>query len=205
MGVMKLYYSPPSPFARKVIVAAHELGVIDRIALEQVAVTPVSQNDIVAAANPLAKIPTLMLPDGHALFDSRVIVDYLDSLTDRALAPRSGPARWRVLAELAQADGLLDAALLARYELMMRPEPLRWAEWIEGQLGKARRALDAFEGSERRAGDDLGIADIAVACGLGYLDFRFPDEAWRNGRPRLAAFYAEISERPSWAATDPNG
>jgi glutathione S-transferase len=202
---MKLYYSPPSPFARKVIVAAHELGLIDRITLEKVAVTPVSRNDLVAASNPLAKVPTLVLDDGCALFDSRVIVDYLDSLTGRSLAPREGPGRWRALTELAQADGLLDAALLARYETMMRPEALRWDEWTAGQLGKVRRALDAFEGSERRAGDDLGIADIGVACGLGYLDFRFPGEAWRDGRPRLAAFYAAISQRPSWAATDPNG
>jgi glutathione S-transferase len=202
---MKLYYSPPSPFARKVIVAAHELGLIDRITLEKVAVTPVTQNDLVAASNPLAKVPTLVLDDGQALFDSRVIVDYLDSLTGRALAPREGPARWRVLTELAQADGLLDAALLARYETMMRPEPLRWDEWTAGQLGKVRRALDSFEASERRAGDDLGIADIGVACGLGYLDFRFPDEAWRAGRPRLAAFYAAISQRPSWRASGPDG
>jgi glutathione S-transferase len=202
---MKLYYSPPSPFARKVIVAAHELGLIDRIALEQVSVTPVSQNDLVAASNPLAKVPTLVLDDGQALFDSRLIVDYLDTLTDRSLAPREGAQRWRVLTELAQADGLLDAALLARYETMMRPEPLRWAEWTDGQLGKVRRALDAFEGSERRAGDDLGIADIGVACGLGYLDLRFPGEAWRDGRPRLTAFYETISRRPSWLATDPNG
>ena len=201
---MKLYYSPPSPFARKVIVAAHELGLIDQIALENVTVTPVSQNDLVAASNPLAKVPTLVLADGQALFDSRLIVDYLDTLTERSLAPRAGAERWKVLTELAQADGLLDAALLARYETMMRPEPLRWDEWTAGQLGKVRRALDAFEGSERRAGDDLGIADIGVACGLGYLDFRFPDEAWRNGRPRLAAFYAQISQRPSWLATDPN-
>ena len=202
---MKLYYSPPSPFARKVIAAAHELGLMDRITLEKVAVTPVSQNDLVAAANPLAKVPTLVLEDGQALFDSRLIVDYLDTLTDRSLAPREGPARWRALTELAQSDGLLDAALLARYETMMRPEPLRWDEWTAGQLGKVRRALDAFEGTERRAGDDLGIADIGVACGLGYLDFRFPGEAWRDGRPRLTAFYETISQRASWAATDPNG
>jgi glutathione S-transferase len=202
---MKLYYSPPSPFARKVIVAAHELGLADQIVLEQVAVTPVSQNDLVAASNPLAKVPTLVLEDGQALFDSRVIVDYLDSLSERSLAPRDGAQRWRVLTELAQADGLLDAALLARYELMRRPEPLRGDAWTDGQMSKVRRALDAFETSARRAGDDLGIADIGVACGLGYLDFRFPDEGWREGRPRLAAFYAQISRRPSWLATDPNG
>ena len=202
---MKLFYSQPSPFARKVIVAAHELGLIDRMTLEKVSVTPVSQNDLVAASNPLAKVPTLVLDDGQALFDSRLIVDYLDTVGDRALAPREGPARWRVLTELAQADGLMDAALLACYEAFLRPEPLRWDEWTQGQLGKVRRALDAFEATERRAGDDLGIADIGVACGLGYLDLRFPGEAWRNGRPRLTAFYETISQRPSWAATDPNG
>ena len=205
MARMKLYYSPPSPFARKVIVAAHELGLADRIVLEQVSVTPVTDNAVVAAANPLAKVPTLVLDDGRSLFDSRVIVAYLDTLGPRALAPREGPARWDVLTELAQADGLLDAALLARYETMMRPEALRWAEWTAGQMAKVRRALDAFETSARRAGDDLDIADIGVACGLGYLDFRFPNENWREGRPKLTAFYQQISQRASWLATDPNG
>jgi glutathione S-transferase len=202
---MKLLYSPTSPFVRKVLIAAHELGLADRLTLETVTVTPVSQNPEVAASNPLTKVPTLVLDDGSALFDSRVIVAYLDTLTGRALCPAAGPDRWRVQTELAQAHGLMEASLLARYETFLRPQPLRWDDWTAGQMGKVRRALDAFEGSERRAGDDLTIADVGLACGLGYLDFRFPDEDWRKARPRLAEFHAAIAERASYRATDPNG
>jgi glutathione S-transferase len=197
---MKLLYSPPSPFARKVVVAAHELGLTDRINLEQVSVSPVAANAQVASANPLGKIPTLLLDDGQALFDSRVIAEFLDSLTARSLAPRSGPARWAVLTEAAQADGLMDAALLARYETALRPEALRWDEWAAGQMDKVNRALDAFELSDRRSGDDLTIADIGVASALNYLDFRFADLGWRDHRPRLASFFEVIARRPSWIA-----
>jgi len=198
---MKLLYSPLSPFARKVILAARELGL--DLPLEQVMVTPVAPDDQVSAANPLGKIPVLVLDDGTSLFDSRVIVDYFDGLTDRSLAPRQGLARARVLTELAAADGLTDAALLLRYEGALRPEALRWDDWVSGQMGKIHRALDLFEASERRAGDDLTIVDIALACALGYLDFRLPQEDWRATHPRLAAFHARISQRPGWAETAP--
>jgi glutathione S-transferase len=199
--LMKLLYSQTSPFARKVIVAARELGL--ELALEPVSVTPVTRNPEVSAANPLVKVPILVLDDGETIYDSRTIVAYLDSLTDRCLAPRAGPARWRVLTELAAADGLLDAALLARYEVFLRPEQFRWMDWYDGQFAKIRGALDLFEAAHRRPGDDQTIADIGVACALGYLDLRVPDEAWRASRPNLAAFFTEITARPSWAGTDP--
>ena len=198
---MKLLYSPLSPFARKVILAGRELRL--PLELEAVMVTPVSPDAAVCAANPLGKIPVLVLDDGTSLYDSRVIVDYFDGLGDRALAPRDGVARARTLTELAAADGLTDAALLLRYEGALRPEALRWAEWQAGQMGKIRRALDLFEASRRRTGDDLDIADIALACALGYLDFRLPEEDWRATHPRLAAFHATISQRPGWAETAP--
>lgn len=201
---MKLLHSQTSPYARLVRVCADELGLTDAIALQTVTVTPTTASAEVAGANPLTKIPTLVLDDGTAIFDSRVICAYLDTLTDRALAPREGPARWTVATDLAQAIGLLDAALLARYEAFLRPEPLRWDDWSAGQMGKIRRALDAFEGSSRSAGPELTVADIGVACALGYLDLRFPDEAWRDGRPRLTAFYAAFAKKPIWAVTDPN-
>lgn len=198
---MKLLYSPASPYARKVRICAQELG----IALEEIVVgaNPAAAADpVLAAANPLAKIPTLVLDDGRAIYDSAVIVDYLDSLTDRALAPRSGDARWAALVEQAAADGILDAALLSRYELFMRPEALRWPEWLAGQSGKIERALDLFEGSERNAADP-GLGDICVACALGYLDLRFPNNGWRATHPKLEAFFLEISERPSVKSTVP--
>ncbi len=198
---MKLFYSQPSPFARKVIVAARELGL--DLALEHVVVTPITQNPDVSAANPLIKVPTLVIDDGEVIYDSRTICAYLDTLTERSLAPRAGPTRWRVLTELAAADGLLDAALLARYESFLRPEQFRWNEWYDGQFAKIRGTLDLLETGARRSGDDQTIADIGVACALGYLDLRFPDEGWRKAHPKLEAFFAEITARPSWAGTDP--
>ena len=198
---MKLLFSPTSPYARKVRICALELG----IALDEVVVgaNPSQAADpVLAAANPLAKIPTLVLEDGRAIYDSRVIVDYLDSLTDRALAPRSGDARWTALVEQAACDGILDAALLSRYELAMRPQAMRWPEWVAGQSGKIDRALDLLETSARDAADP-GLGDICVACVLGYLDLRFPENGWRATHPKLAAFFAEISERPSLKNTSP--
>lgn len=198
---MKLYYSPASPYARKVLVAAQELG----IALE---VTPVSANPAgaadpaLAAANPLAKVPVLLVNDGRAIHDSAVICEYLDSLSDKPLTPPSGDARWSVLVEQSAADGLLDAALLVRYERALRPEALRWSDWVAGQLSKIERALDLFETSPRNAANP-SLADISVACALGYLDFRFADIDWRATRPRLAAFSAAISQRPSLTSTAP--
>ena len=198
---MKLFYSPASPYARKVVIAASELGIA--LEVEKVGVSPIADNPQMTAANPLGKIPTLVLKDGTTLHDSRVITDYFDSLTPRSLIAQSGAERYRVLTETSIADGLLDAALLVRYEAAMRPEALRWPEWIAGQMGKIRRALDAFETAPRHHAQGLTIADIAVACGLGYLDFRFPEETWREGRPRLAAFHAAFAQRPDWVSSDP--
>lgn len=197
---MKLFSSGASPYARKVAVAAHETGLIDRIEIVGVTVTPVSVNPEVAAANPLTKVPTLVLDDGTALYDSRVIVEYLDHLSGGRLVP-AGDDRWRVLRDQATADGLMDAALLARYERALRPEPLRWAEWDAGQVGKVERALDVLEAEFRPAQDAPQIGDIAVACALSYLDLRFAELGWRTGRPKLAAFAEAFAARPSMTAT----
>ncbi|MGA0606002.1 glutathione S-transferase family protein [Phenylobacterium sp. VNQ135] len=199
---MKLFSSGASPYARKVAVAAHEAGLIDRIEIVSVSVTPVSVNAEVAATNPLTKVPTLVLDDGTALYDSRVIVEYLDHLAGGRLIPASD-ARWGSLRDQAAADGLLDAALLARYERALRPEPLRWAEWDDGQIGKIRRALDVFEAGFAPSAGAPQIGDIAIACALSYLDFRFADLGWRDGRPKLTAFAEAFNARPSMQATQP--
>jgi glutathione S-transferase len=202
---MKLFYSQASPYVRKVLVAAHEAGLAGEIELAPVAVTPIAPDAAVAAANPLSKLPTLITDDGQALYDSRVIVEWLDVRSGGRLLPAAGAPRWRALTLQATADGLLDAALLARYETFLRPEPLRWAEWTEGQLDKVRRALGVLEtdfaGGANAAAPKL--AEIAVACALGYLDFRFPQEAWRERHPKLAAFEATMAARPSMQATRP--
>jgi glutathione S-transferase len=199
---MKLRYSGASPYVRKVMVVALETGLADRIELVPASVAPTIVNPEVAAVNPLVKVPTLVLADGTSLFDSRVIVEYLDTLhPGRRLFPAEGTARWTALRRQAIGDGLLDAALLIRYENNLRPEPQRWKEWTEGQFRKLRQALAAL--ASEKLGTELTIGEITAGCALGYLDFRFPDEDWRMAHPALESWFAGISERPSFAATLP--
>lgn len=200
---MKLLYSPSSPFARKVAVVAHERGLTDRVELITATTSPVQPNADVARDNPLAKIPSLTLDDGSTLYDSGVIAEYLDQLAGEKLFPPSGPQRWTALRQQALADGLLDAAILIRYERVLRPADKQWPEWIGGQFGKIERALDAFESETASLSKTLTIGPIAAACALGYLDFRFGDFNWRQSRTRLTSFYDKVSTRPSMAATRP--
>lgn len=201
---MKLYTAGASPFGRKVKVAAHELGLIDRLEIANETVSPVAPSEAVARANPLGKIPCLVLDDGTALYDSRVICEHLDLLGGGRLFPPEGRARLRALTLQALADGLMDAGVSARYETFFRPEPLRWAGWVAAQKLKITRALDRLEADAAALGglDDIGA--IAVACALGYLDFRFPDDAWRDRRAALASWYEGVAERPSMQATRPD-
>jgi glutathione S-transferase len=201
---MKLLYSQTSPFVRKVLVLAHEAGIADRIELVPVNVAPVIVNEDVAAENPLVKIPTLVLEDGQSLYDSGVIAEYLDSVQGGLpLVPRAGVPRWRALQRQAAADGLLDAAILVRYELVLRPEDKRWPDWIDGQMRKIRGTLAAFEAETATLGPAVTIGEIAIACALGYLDFRYAEEDWRGRHPGLRDFYAGFAERPSMQATRP--
>ncbi len=199
---MQLYFNPASPFVRKVRVAAHELGLSGRIELTSVTLSPVSPHDGVRSSNPLGKIPALITDDGMVLYDSPVICEYLDALAGgNRLFPAAGAARWTALRRQALADGIMDAAVLTRYEQAVRPKELRWEAWVGGQLLKVRTALDALEHENLEGVFDIGT--IAVACALGYLDLRFAAESWRTGRPRLAAWLGAFSERPSLAATVP--
>jgi glutathione S-transferase len=201
---MQLLYAAASPFARKVRVMASELGLLDAIVLIDSSVLPTRDNPEVSQANPLTKIPVLLTSDAGALYDSRVICEYLDNLHHgERLLPLEPAKRWPVLQLAALADGLMDAALLARYEGSARPAELQWPAWLEGQLSKIERALDHLEQQHARLHGPLDIAQIGVACALGYLDFRFADLAWRDGRPNLAAFYEGFSQRPSMHASKP--
>ena len=199
---MQLYFNPASPFVRKVRVTAHELGLSDRIELVSVSMTPVSPHDGLRSNNPLGKIPALITEDGTAYYDSPVICEYLDALAggDR-IFPAIGAARWTALRRQALADGILDAAVLTRYENSVRPEELRWPAWVDGQFLKVRTALDALEREGLEGTFDIGA--ISVACALGYLDLRFAGEGWRKTRPRLADWAATVRERPSLVATAP--
>jgi glutathione S-transferase len=199
---MQLHYNIASPFARKVLAVAIETGLDERIERVKRLMTPVAPDALLNAANPLGKIPCLVTDEGMALYDSPVICEYLDSLHHGARMFPSGPARWTALRRQALADGIMDAAVLTRYETFLRPQEVRWDAWIDGQKQKFLRALDALEFE----GASLGVVDIgtlAIACALGYLDFRFPDEDWRAGRPRLAAWLEQFAQRPAIANTAP--
>lgn len=200
---MKLYYSTGSPFVRKVMVAALELGLGDRIERVLATPSPLRVTPDLATHSPLMKIPILVTDDGLGLFDSRLVCEYLDSLhTGTKLVP-SGPERWHVLRLQAMADGLLDAAILCRYETTMRPEDKRWPEWIAGQTGKAHQALDAMakEPALRYPGVNLG--QIAAACALGWIDFRRPVGDVRPKWPELYAWHDQFATRASMQATAP--
>lgn len=199
---MRLYYSQSSPFVRKVLVCAHELNLAYDFENLPSAAHPVDTDKTIAGDNPLGQVPTVLTDDGHALYDSRVICEYLDVLGGGGLFP-TGAARWPALVRQSEADGLLDAALLARYEGAVRPAEHRWAPWTDGQMRKITRTLDHFEANIAAIDGVVDIGTISVGCALGYLDFRFADLGWRPSRPKLADWYARFGERPSMAATRP--
>ena len=200
---MKLFFSPASPFVRKVMVVAHEHGVADGIEKLPSSTWPTRPDPTVMAENPLAKVPTALLPGGEALYDSRVVCEFIDAENGGTLFG-TGAARWRNLVDQSTADGLLDAALLIRYETIARPADLRWDDWIAGQYAKMNAALDRMQARVGTWADRVDIGTITTGCALGYLDFRFPDFDWRGSRPELAAWFAAFGARPSMTATMPS-
>lgn len=207
---MKLRYSATSPFVRKVVVATMEAGLDQCIERIPTTVAPTRRNDDVARENPLVKIPALTTDEGLVIYDSAVICEYLDTLHEGTkLFPPPGKARWIALRQQALADGMLDAAILGRYETL-RPAEFQWPDWIDAQLRKVRGALSSFE-MECEAGDLASIASealpsigqITIGCALGYLEFRYPAEAWRERHRRLAAWYDQIAQRRAMRETMP--
>jgi glutathione S-transferase len=195
---MKLRYAPTSPFVRKVLAVAHELGLEGR--LERVPTNVWSPDTDIAQDNPLGKVPTLVTDEDGTLFDSPVICEYLDKLGKDGLFPAPGPARWRALKLQALADGILDAAVLRRLE-GLRPQSERSQKWVDRQSAAIARALDALEGLAADWDGKVTIGELAVGCACGYLDFRFGHEDWRPGRPQLAEWWRGFAERPSMRAT----
>jgi glutathione S-transferase len=200
---VKLLYSANSPYVRKCLVVASEVGLRERIETVDADANPTRRNPEIAAKNPLGKVPTLVTDDGTAIYDSPVIVEYLNALGGGSLIPRDGPARWNVLVEQALADGMLDAAVLARYEMALRPESFRWKEWIAGQEDKITLGLDELERRAARFGDRVDLGTIAFACMLGYIDFRFAHLAWRASRPKAAAWLEKFAKRESMVKAPP--
>lgn len=197
---MRLHWSSRSPFVRKVMVVAHEAGVAGRIERIPTVVALTRQDPAVLRRNPLGKIPTLLLEDGQALYDSVVICEYLDALGSAPrLFPAAGPGRIESLRRHALGNGAMDFLLLWRGELgRAAPDP-RILEGFEAKLAAVLSALEA-EAEELTAGP-LEIGRVAIGCALSYLDFRWPEAGWRAAHPALAAWHAGFATRPSVQAT----
>jgi len=201
---MKLYYTPTSPFVRKVFVTARELGLADLIESVLLRPSPTQADATLSRENPLNKIPALVLDEGGSLYDSPVICEYLDALAGGSrLLPPAGGARWDVLRTQALADGVLDASILVFYERANRPKELHWPPWLDGQTQKALQGLDALDALAHRFGDAPDLGQIAAACAVGWLEFRAPFGDIRKGRERLFAWYERFAARPSMVATAP--
>ena len=200
---MKLYYSATSPYVRKCLVSAHELGLRERIELLPATPHPVNRDRALVVRNPLGKVPTLVTEDGTVLYDSRVICEYLNALGDGHLIPKQPAARWPIYRDEALADGILDAAVLVRYETFARPESLRWKDWIDGQLDKVTCSLAEIEGRAATLDQRVDVGTIATACALGYLDFRFAALGWKHTYPKTAAWFERFAARESMLATRP--
>ena len=200
---MRLHYSAASPFVRKCLVVAHELGLRERLELVPANAHPVTRDRALVAVNPLGQVPTLVPDEGAVLYDSRVISEYLNELGDGAIVPAEAAARWNALREQSLADGVTDAALLVRYETTARPEALRWADWIAGQLDKIACGLAELEARASDFGERVDIGTIAFGCALGYLDFRFASLNWRDRHPNAAAWFEWFGGRESMVTTRP--
>nr|WP_103721569.1 glutathione S-transferase family protein [Bosea psychrotolerans] len=200
---MILHWSPRSPFVRKVMVAAHELGLADRMTLRRTVVQMTRPNPDLLPDNPLSKIPTLVLGDGSVLMDSGLICEYLDSLAGGGIIiPAAGPARWSELGRHALATGFLDLLILWRNERNKLVEK-QTAEWLSSFATKASAVLTRFEGGAGPiAPGPLPLSGIALGCCLSYLDFRFVDLDWRASHPRLAQWHDAFRQRPSAIATE---
>jgi len=195
---MKLSFSPASPFARKVRIAAIELGLIDKIEFVPATVVPGTPNDEYSQINPVKKLPALILDNGDVIVDSYVIVEYLDELAGGGkLIPATGDARWKVKSDHSLLQGMLDSMLLCRYEKLVRPQGLQWQAWTDDHWNRAWKGMARFNEKPEVLSRPLDIVQISLACVLGYADFRYADCGWRKAYPNLAAFNERMLQRPS--------
>jgi glutathione S-transferase len=199
---MKLYWSSRSPFVRKVMIFAHECGLAGRIECVRTLVSMSRPNADLLPVNPTGKIPTLVLDDGSALYDSTVICEYLDSLhTGPRLFPESGPARWTALRRHALGNNLTDNLMLWRNEIL-RPQLQQSPETLAAFEMKVRNAVAALDQeAPALAAGAITIGHVAIGCALGYIDFRFAHLGWRAGHDRIAGWYETFAQRPSMLHT----
>jgi glutathione S-transferase len=196
---MKLRYSPSSPFVRKVWLAVCELGLESRV--ERVPTNPLKREDVVSSPNPLGKVPALETDDGQVLYDSPVIIEYLDAEFGRnKLVPARGPARWTVLRRQALADGMMDATVQCFVEGLRKPER-RSLGFIAHNRAAVERSLAALEGEADDFGPAADAGSLAIAVALELLAIHLPDLDWRGPQPKLAAWFDAFRRRPSMVAT----
>ena len=198
---MKLAYSPASPYVRKVTACAIKRGLDKQVERVKIGTT----DPALLKFNALSKVPTLILDDGTCIFDSPVICEYLDSVGSAPkLFPAAGPARWKALTQEALADGILDATQPRRREIAL-PQDEGRKGYIALQQGKVARAVAEFEKQAGSLGNLDTIGEITIGCALGYLDFRYANEPWRQGHPKLTAWYEKVVKLPPLAETMPVG
>lgn len=197
---MQLLISPASPFVRKVRVLLRETDLLTQVEEVDVSTSPLASDPTVMAANPIAKIPTLIRTSGPAIHDSRVITRFLNDHAGAALYPEA--RIWNILTLEATADAIMEAALSMTYEARFRPEAKQSADWVNAQWAKAARGISAI--NDRwisHLSGPLNMGQIATACALSYVDLRHDTRKWRNGHADLAAWHAEFSQRDSMMAT----
>ena len=199
---MKLVYSPPSPFVRKVTTLIYHANLNDRIELINVKTTALSVAEEARSANPLGKIPVMILEDGKAIFDSRVITRYLDDFAGSNLYPQD--KIYDILTLEALADGIMESAVSITYESKLRPQNEQSPSWMEAQWSKVLHAVKALDDGEFKAMDSgMNMGQIAVACALGYLDFRHNARQWRSGHSNLASWNDKMMKLPALIKTIP--
>ena len=196
---MKLAYSAASPYVRKVTACAIARGIDDKVERMKIGTT----DPALLPLNPLSKVPTLITDDGISIYDSPVICEYLDSVgTAPKLIPAAGPARWKALVQESLGDGILDATQPRRREIALPLDDGRKG-YIALQQGKVKESLAALEKQADSLGMLATVGEITVGCALGYLDFRYANEPWRPGHPKLDAWYAKVVKLPPLAETMP--
>ncbi|MEM6676514.1 MAG: glutathione S-transferase N-terminal domain-containing protein [Pseudomonadota bacterium] len=202
---MKLYFSPTSPFVRKVMLVLYLRNLVGQVQLITAAGTPLEPNKLVVGANPVGKIPALETDSGAVLADSKVITRYLDKLSGGGLYP-SDDSEFAVLTRESMADAIMEAGILAVYETRLRPEAHRLSNMIDAYTSKITRMVKAFEAeADAITKEPVTIDQIALACAFGYLDFRFPGLPWRGDAPKVAAWFDEYRETPAMLHTAPKG
>jgi glutathione S-transferase len=199
--MMKIHGDVISPFTRMCLVTAHELGLKDQVKLVATVVKPAELNPFLTKLSPIGKIPVLETDHGHAIYDSRVIMEYLaHHAGEKNFIPDDGVKRFKVLTLLALAQGIADAAVSKRYEQVQRPETMRWTEYRTRLKARIEDGLNDIEANWMESLHDVHVASVAVACMLGYIDYRHDALNWRSGRPHLEAFAKRFNSRLSMEA-----